>query len=45
VEDAIEKVKISAKKAVDSHKHNFLHRFMEHSESQIEQIKRDKELF
>lgn len=36
LEDNILEVQRNAKKAVDSHRHTFLHRFMENTESQLE---------
>ena len=44
LEDIIADVRKSAKRAVDGHKHSFLHRFMENTESEISQLERDKDL-
>jgi hypothetical protein len=45
LEDNIAEVRKSAKKAVDGHRHSFLHRYLEHSESQMMERERDKDIF
>ncbi len=44
-EEAVEEMKKTMRRGVDGHKHTFLHRFMDHQESVIEQKEKDRELF
>ena len=45
LEDNIADVRKSAKRAVDGHRHSFLNRYMEHSESKLLEAEKDKEMF
>lgn len=44
LEDKCEEVRRSARKAVDGHRHTFLHRYMENTEAVISEHERSKEL-
>lgn len=43
--DRCDDVRRSAQKAVDGHRHSFLHRYLEHTESVISEREKDRELF
>jgi hypothetical protein len=43
--DRCDDMRRSAQKAVDGHRHSFLHRFLEHTENVISDREKDKELF
>lgn len=43
--DRCDDVRRSAHKAVDGHRHSFLHRYLEHTESVISERDKDRELF